>query len=78
MAVKQYTVCAPRKYKNGQGQEQTHFWPIGKAFPLKNKDGFSLKLYTRLLPSDELVIFADDLQQVPADEEPPPKDNVPF
>lgn len=77
MAVKQYTVCAPRKYKTSNGETRTHFWPVGKAFPLREKDGFSLKLYTRLLPTDELVLFADDQDQVPPDE-PPPKDDVPF
>lgn len=38
-----YNVLSPRKYIK-DGQEKTAFTKVGIAFPMKDKDGFSLML----------------------------------
>lgn len=63
------------------GKEKTHFWVIGTAFPLPNKDGFSCKLWTRLLPTDELVLLVHedrDQREPAAADAPPDNDDLPF
>lgn len=81
--VKRYNVCSPRTYQQN-GEERTHFWIIGTAFPLKEKDGFSVKLWTRILPSDELVLLVNEPreQRAGAAKDPegaePPLDDLPF
>jgi hypothetical protein len=82
LAIKRYDVCAPRKYQTSNGEEKTHFWNIGTAFPLKERDGFSIKLWTRILPTDELVLFVHEPKAASttdgAGSEPPPHDDIPF
>jgi hypothetical protein len=81
LANKRYDVCAPRKYTTSSGEEKTHFWNVGTAFPLKERDGFSLKLWTRLLPTDELVLFLHEpkpASAAAAPSESPPDDDIPF
>lgn len=82
-AIKRYDVCAPRKYTTSSGEEKTHFWNVGTAFPLKERDGFSLKLWTRLLPTDELVLFVHEPRPAaagsgPASAPDDPEDDIPF
>lgn len=55
--MKKYDVCIPRKYKDKNGNEKTHFWKVGDAWPFKDKEGISINLYTRILPSDKLLLF---------------------
>lgn len=77
--MKTYDVCAPRKYKTRQGVEKTHFWNVGTAFPLRERDGFSVKLWTRILPTDELVLFLREPREGEATTEEPPADpDIPF
>lgn len=80
MAKKQYNVCVPREYKTRAGDSKTHFWQVGKMFPMNEKDGFNIQLYTRVLPTDKLVIFLDETQYN-APSAPPgdiPEDDIPF
>ncbi len=76
---KRYNVCAVRKYRDRDNKEKTHFWRIGTAFPMREQDGLSLKLYTRILPSDELVLFVQDEQPSSDDaSDPSPDDDIPY
>lgn len=83
MAVKRYDVCIPRKYKTSDGAEKTHFWQCGTAFPLKERDGFSVRLWLRVLPTDELVLFVHE-DRAPAsgtakpEADEVPDDDIPF
>jgi len=61
--AKFYNVCVPRKYKDRNGVEKTHFWVIGKMFPMREKDGFNVQVYTRVLPTEELVLWPGDTQE---------------
>lgn len=75
---KRYDVCAPRKYKAKDGSEKIHWWQVGTAFALNNeREGISIKLYTRLLPTDELVCFLRDEEEKTEPEEPR-NDDIPF
>lgn len=73
---KRYDVTIPRTYKDSSGNEKTHFWAVGTAFPLKERDGFTIKLYSRMLITDEYVVFAREEEESSA--QPPPDDDVPF
>ncbi len=77
-----YSVCIARKYKDRNGKEQIHFWNVGKAFDFttqSGKPGVSVKLYSRTLMTDELVLFLDDEEQPKnAVSEPPGDDDIPF
>lgn len=79
---KQYNVCVPRKYKDRTGAEKTHFWQVGMAWPMRERDGFTIELYTRVLPTDKLVCFLKESRDPGAvkEEEPPPPndDDIPF
>ncbi len=55
--MKKYDICVPREYKTKTGEKRTHFWKVGDAWPMKEKDGLSGILYTRVLPSDKIVLF---------------------
>lgn len=79
MASKRFNVCCPRPYKGSNGEEKTHFWQVGKMFAMREREGFTIQLYTRVLPSDKLVLFPEDSQE-PAAKEPPPigDDDIPF
>lgn len=76
--MKRYNVCAPRKYRDRDGKEKTHFWRIGTAFPMRERDGISIKLYTRVLPVDELVLFVEESSASEGDDAPPPDDDIPY
>lgn len=81
MATKRYDVCCPRPYKDGQGNQKTYFWKVGTAFPLKDRDGFSIQLYTRVLPLDELVCFVHQprfAQGAQEEEEPEEYGDIPI
>jgi hypothetical protein len=62
---KMYNVCVPRQYKDGHGNDKTHFWQVGTAFPLRDQDGFSIKLWTKLLVTDQLVLFVREPREKP-------------
>ncbi len=58
----QYNVCVAREYIDGSGSKKTHFWNVGKAYPFENangKKGVTVKLWSRTLMVDELVLFED-------------------
>jgi hypothetical protein len=75
--AKRYSVTIPRPYKDANGNEKTHFWHVGTAFPLRERDGLSVKLYSKMLVTDQFVLFADEEDQpASAPEEKP--DDLPF
>ena len=80
MSIKRYNVCVPRKYTDKHGTEKTHFWKVGMMFPMKERDGFNLELYTRVLPTDKLCIFVDQLERTNKEDElpAPENDDIPF
>lgn len=69
-----YNVTIPRTY-TVNGVKKTHFWQVGTAFPLKEHDGFSIKLHSRMLLTDEYVLFAVDEDEPNASV---PVDDIPF
>lgn len=77
-----FDVCVPRKYRDGSGNERTHFWQVGSGFGFETRSaegttkGVSVKLYTKLLVSDQLVLFFRE-PEAPSSS-PPPDDDVPF
>jgi hypothetical protein len=71
-----YDVTIPRAYKDSNGTERTHFWLVGSAFPLREHEGLSVKLYSRMLLSDQFVIFRRDEDE--SEKPPAPKDDLPF
>ena len=73
---KKYSVCIPRPYTTRGGEQKTHFWHVGTAFPLRERDGLSVKLYSKMLLTDQFVLFAEE-QDAPA-VAPPPDDDIPF
>lgn len=81
--TKRYNVCVPRKYLDKQGHEKTHFWQIGVMFPMKERDGFNIELYTRVLPTDKLCCFinnedASKNRNATDENDPIPGDDIPF
>ena len=72
-----FNVTVPRAYRTKGGEEKTHFWTVGTAFPLKNTEGISIKLYTKLLVTDQLVLFPVD-EAESGSAAPPPDDDIPF
>lgn len=81
MAAKRFNVCYPRPYKGPNGEEKTHFWQVGKMFPMREQEGFTLQLYTRVLPGDKLVLFPEDSQESAPTRDaplPPGDDDIPF
>lgn len=46
-----YNVLMPRPYTAKDGAEKTAFTKIGVAFPMKDRDGFSISLECLPLPS---------------------------
>lgn len=79
MASKRYTVHVPREYTKNDGTKGTDFLRVGAAFPLKERDGFSVELYFRVLPSDRLVLFV--YEPKPGTESPSEErgdDDIPF
>lgn len=78
MAAKLYDVTIPRVYKDrSTGQDKTHFWQVGTGFALREREGISVKLYSKMLLTDQFVIFARD-EEEPAGATPPPPDDIPF
>ena len=77
-----YDVTLPRKYRDGSGNERTHFWSVGTGFGFERQTpqgitrGVSVKLNAKMLITDEYVLF--EREQEPSSSEPPPEDNVPF
>jgi hypothetical protein len=57
-----YNVCLVRKYKDNNQKERQHFWQVGKAFSFRSSDdreGITIKLFSRTLMTDEFVLFED-------------------
>lgn len=73
---KRYDVTIPRTYTDAAGNPKTHFWQVGTAFPLREHSGFSIKLWSKLLVTDQLVIFEREPEETQTP--PPPEDNIPF
>lgn len=47
-----YDAVAARKYTDRDGNEKTAFTNIGVAFPMKDRDGYSLRLHAIPAPVD--------------------------
>ena len=79
---KLYDVCIPRKYQ-ANGTERTHFWQVGTGFGFENQTangvarGVSVKLYSKMLVTDQYVLFERE-QEDSASNAPPPDDGTPF
>ncbi len=63
--AKRYVVCWPNEYVDRNGDNQSEFMKVGAAFPLRDRDGFSVEL--SLMPPTaapgqptRLVLFAVD------------------
>lgn len=53
-----YDAVAVRRYKDNQGNDKAQFTTIGVAFPMKDKDGFTVRLNAVPAPTDgEFVIL---------------------
>lgn len=76
--AKKYNVTIPRTYKDAGGNQKTHFWHVGTAFPLKEREGFSVKLYSKMLLTDQFVIFPHEPEENGNSSEVPPEDDIPF
>jgi hypothetical protein len=76
--AKQYDVTIPRTYTDASGKQKTHFWQVGTAFPLKERDGFSIKLNAKMLVTDEYVVFAREPREAGGDEPPPEDNDIPW
>ncbi len=77
-----FTVCIPRKYRDGSGAEKTHFWQVGTGFGFEPRSadgarGVSVKLYAKLLVTDQLVLFEQE-PEAPGAAPPPEDDQIPF
>lgn len=75
-----FTVCIPRKYRDSAGNEKTHFWQVGTGFGFESQSsdgasGVSVKLYSKMLLTDQLVLFK---QEPEAPSSAPPPDDMPF
>ncbi len=77
---KRYNVCIPRQYEDGNGNKKTHFWQVGTAFPLREQEGFSVKLWSKMLLTDQLVLFVHEERERPAGAPAPAPqdDDIPF
>jgi hypothetical protein len=78
---KRYNVCIPRQYKDGNGNDKTHFWQVGTAFPMREQEGFSVKLWSKLLVTDQLVLFVHEEREARPAGAPAPApqdDDIPF
>lgn len=83
MATKRYNAMCPRTYTDRDGKEKTTFFQVGTAFPLKEKDGFTIELWMRVLPTDRLVLFVhEERARAPGETTAPdtiaPDDDLPF
>jgi len=80
---KVFDVCIPRKYRDASNNERTHFWQVGTGFGFENQTangvsrGVSLKLYSKMLVTDQYVLFERE-QEESSSNPPPPDDGVPF
>ena len=53
-----YDAVAVRRYKDRDGNEKSQFTTIGTAWPMKDKDGFTVRLNAIPAPADgEFVIL---------------------
>lgn len=59
-----YNVTVARTYTNNAGDEKTHWWAVGKAF-LGDKGQITLKLWSRTLMVDKLVLWPEENQGAP-------------
>jgi len=74
MASKQYNVMYPKSYEKN-GKTETTFVRVGTAFPLRERDGFSLELDVPLTfvgSEGRLVLFVREQQD---NNDPPPNRN---
>lgn len=74
--AKIYDVTIPRRYQDAAGNEKTHFWQVGTMFPLREKEGFSIKLNSKMLLTDQYVVFVRETDESKSDA--PPNDDIPF
>jgi hypothetical protein len=73
-----FNVTIPRQYRDANNAEKTHFWTVGTAWPLKNREGISIKLYSKLLVTDQLVLFPAEEEETASTTPPPQADDIPF
>lgn len=82
--MKRYNICVPRKYKDGNGNEKTHWWTVGSMIPMRERDGYSIQMYSPLLalPRDaKLVAFVDvekEKEERENKQEEDTDDDIPF
>lgn len=53
---KTYDILVTEEYESG-GEKKTKFHNVGTAWPLDNKDGFSVQIHPGVAVSDRLVIL---------------------
>lgn len=81
-ASPRFDVCIPRKYRDAAGNEKTHFWQVGTGFGFEARgddgaEGVSVRLYSKMLVTDQLVLFKRE-PETASSAAPPPDDNLPF
>jgi hypothetical protein len=52
MSATRYDAIAARTYQDRDGNEKSSFTNIGVAFPMKERDGFSIRLHAMPAPID--------------------------
>lgn len=76
---RKYSVCIPRPYTTRGGEQKTHFWHVGTGFSLRERSGVTVKLFSKMLLTDQFVLFEDEPEDTPAGSAaPPPDDDIPF
>lgn len=56
--TERYDAVAVRRYKDRQGNEKSQYTTVGTAWPMKERDGYTLRLNAIPAPSDgEYVIL---------------------
>ena len=67
----------PREY-DVQGEKRTHYLEVGAMFPHERGEGYSLRLYFRVLPGTNLVAFPPRQEEGTAQRAPESDDHDPF
>lgn len=72
-----YDAVAVRKYTDRDGNEKSAFTTIGVAWPMKDRDGYSLRLHCLPAPVDgeyAILLFPPKPRE---DDHPAPRSNAP-
>jgi hypothetical protein len=69
-----YEAVAVRRYEDRDGNEKTAFTNIGVAFPMKERDGYTVRLHAMPVPDDgEFVILL--MPPKPKEDQQPSRDD---